>query len=137
MRPFFVYGTLKRGQSNYARLLAGQTVSEIRAWLPNTALYTAGPYPFLVEAVDLVPPGATVFGELMTVAVDQYQQTLALLDELEDFVPGRVGNLYERVIRTVQTAVGPCEVWVYITGAVVEAAIRRGELWLIDSGEWS
>ncbi|WP_322511452.1 gamma-glutamylcyclotransferase family protein [Chloroflexus sp.] len=136
MRPFFVYGTLKRGQSNYARLLAGQTVSEARAWLPGAALYTAGPYPFLVQAVDLVPPGSIVFGELMEVAPAQYQRVLALLDELEDFAPGRVGNLYERVALTVQTDAGPREAWVYIAGSGAEAAIRHGRLRLITGGVW-
>lgn len=136
MRPFFVYGTLKRGQSNYARLLAGQTVSETPAWLPGAAIYTAGPYPFLVRAVDLVPPGSTVFGELMEVAPAQYQTVLALLDKLEDFVPGRAGNLYERVVITVQTANGPCEAWVYVAGSGAEEAIRQGRLRLIAGGVW-
>lgn len=136
MRPFFVYGTLKRGQSNYARLLAGYTLHEERAWLPAAALYTAGPYPFLVQAADLVPAGATVFGELIEVQPDHYQRLLQLLDGLEDYVPGRVGNLYERIVVMVQTADGTREAWLYIAGKAAEAAIRRGELRLISTGEW-
>lgn len=136
MRPFFVYGTLKRGQSNYARLLAGYTLREERAWLPVAALYTAGPYPFLVQAADLVPAGAIVFGELIEVQPDHYQRLLRLLDGLEDYVPGRAGNLYERIVVTVQTANGEREAWVYVAGRAAEAAIRRGELRWISNGEW-
>jgi gamma-glutamylcyclotransferase (GGCT)/AIG2-like uncharacterized protein YtfP len=136
MRPFFVYGTLKRGQMNYARLLAGRTVSETRAWVPDAALYTAGPYPFLVRAADLLPPNATVFGELIEIHPARYQHVLELLDELEDYVPGRADNLYERVELPVQTVDGTRSAWVYVAGAAVEAAIRRGELRLIERGEW-
>jgi gamma-glutamylcyclotransferase (GGCT)/AIG2-like uncharacterized protein YtfP len=136
MRPFFVYGTLKRGQTNYARFLAGHTVSETRAWLSAAALYTAGPYPFLVRAADLVPQNATVFGELIDVHPARYQHILALLDELEDYVPGRADNLYERVELPVQTVDGTRSAWVYVAGAAVESAIRRGELRLIERGEW-
>ncbi len=136
MRPFFVYGTLKRGQSNYTRLLAGQTINETRAWLPAAALYTAGPYPFLVQAVDLTPPGSIVIGELIEVLPERYPHVLALLDDLEDYVPGRVGNLYERIVVTVQTTSGLREAWTYIAGAAVEAAIRQGQLRFIPGGEW-
>jgi len=121
---------------NYARLLAGRTVSETRAWLPDAALYTAGPYPFLVRAADLLPPNATVFGELIEIHPARYQHVLELLDELEDYVPGRANNLYERVELPVQTVDGTRPAWVYVAGAAVELAIRRGELRLIKSGEW-
>ncbi len=136
MRPIFVYGTLKRGHANYQRLLAGLTVAEEPAWLPGAALYTAGPYPFLVRAVDLVAPGATVYGELITVQPDQYDRVLAALDDLEDFRPGRADNLYERDIIMAQTVGGAREAWVYVAGAAAEAAIRRGGFRLIASGVW-
>jgi gamma-glutamylcyclotransferase (GGCT)/AIG2-like uncharacterized protein YtfP len=104
--------------------------------LSAAALYTAGPYPFLVRAADLVPQNATVFGELIDVNPARYQHILALLDELEDYVPGRADNLYERVELPVQTVDGTRSAWVYVAGAAVEAAIRRGELRLIERGEW-
>jgi len=108
----------------------------MRAWLPNAALYTAGPYPFLAQAVDLVPPGSTVIGELIEILPDRYQRVLALLDELEDYVPGRAGNLYERVVMTVYTESGPREAWVYLAGDAAEAMIRQGRFRLIVGGEW-
>lgn len=116
--------------------MAGYTLREERAWLPVAALYTAGPYPFLVQAADLVPAGAIVFGELIEVQPDHYQRLLRLLDGLEDYVPGRAGNLYERIVVTVQTANGEREAWVYVAGRAAEAAIRRGELRWISNGEW-
>ncbi|MFN3373531.1 MAG: gamma-glutamylcyclotransferase, partial [Chloroflexus sp.] len=73
---------------------------------------------------------------LMEVAPARYQPVLALLDELEDFMPGRAGNLYERVVITVQTANGPREAWVYVAGAGAEETIRQGRLRLIDGGVW-
>jgi AIG2-like family. len=44
--------------------------------------------------------------------------------------------LYERVELPVQTVDGTRSAWVYVAGAAVEAAIRRGELRLIERGEW-
>ncbi|MFV9504326.1 MAG: gamma-glutamylcyclotransferase family protein [Oscillochloridaceae bacterium umkhey_bin13] len=134
--PFFVYGTLKRGEPNYVRYLTGQTASEQAASLPGAALFTAGPYPFLVREPDLVAPTAVVVGELVSLRLAVYQLVLADLDRLEGYVPGGSHNLYERLITTVTTADGPREAWVYVAGAATLAQIRAGQLHHIPSGNW-
>ncbi|MFZ4700035.1 MAG: gamma-glutamylcyclotransferase family protein, partial [Candidatus Methylumidiphilus sp.] len=52
----FVYGTLKPGEPTYARFLAGRTLSEESASVVSVALYSAGPYPYLVAEPDLATP---------------------------------------------------------------------------------
>jgi len=134
--PFFVYGTLKRGEPNYARYLAGHTVSETPATLPAAALYTAGPYPFLVQTPELVAPGELVHGTLVTVRPSEYAAVVAHLDDLEGYRPGAEGNLYERIVVTIQTAAGPQTAYVYIAGAETEQEIRAGVLRKVEGGNW-
>src|SRR5438270_797160 len=59
--PFFVYGTLRPGQGNHARLLAGRTTAEVPATLPGNVLY--GPALPYVTAGEEAPGvvGALVF----------------------------------------------------------------------------
>lgn len=134
--PFFVYGTLKRGEPNYARFLAGHTLAEIPARLPAAALYTAGPYPFLVQASDLVLPADSVIGQIITIRPSEYDQVLLLLDDLEGYVVGGSNNLYERISAAVETADGPQQAYLYIAGAATEQAIRAGELQKVPGGNW-
>lgn len=94
--PVFVYGTLRAGQGNYARLLAGHTVAEFPARADGLVLYGGG-VPFAAER-----DGARVVGELMLVDQDVYPRVLAELDRLEGYrehAPQR--SLYLRVARRV------------------------------------
>lgn len=134
--PFFVYGTLRPGEPNYARLLAGQTASEAPATLPGAALFTAGPYPFLVTAPDLLLPGDAVRGEVVALRPPVYRLVLADLDRLEGYVEGGAQNLYERVVAEVLTAGGPRRAWLYVAGAGALAEIRAGALRRIPGGVW-
>ncbi|MGH2690352.1 MAG: gamma-glutamylcyclotransferase family protein, partial [Actinomycetota bacterium] len=112
-RPFFVYGTPRRGQGNY-RLLRGRTVSEHPARLPGYALHAAGlPYVVAGRADDLVA------GDLMFVRPSHYAEILGVLDQLEGYTPGRPG-LYERIAATARYRLGgqdrAVEAWVYLAG---------------------
>lgn len=133
--PFFVYGTLRPGESNYARLLTGLTAAELPATLTGGALYTAGPYPFLVMTPDLAGPGDLVAGDLVVVRPEAYQGALAALDALEGYAPGGAQNMYERVVTEVATAEGPRHAWVYVAGAAALAQIRAGALRRL-AGRW-
>jgi gamma-glutamylcyclotransferase (GGCT)/AIG2-like uncharacterized protein YtfP len=134
--PFFVYGTLKRGEPNYARLLDGRTASEVPATLAAAALYDFGPYPFLVREDDLLRPGDVVQGELVELPDGLYAAALAELDGLEGYVEGGLSNLYEREVCTVSTADGPRLAYVYVAGAQMLAQIRAGALRRIGDGVW-
>ena len=134
--PFFVYGTLKRGEPNYARLLEGRTAREIPASLAGAALYDFGPYPFLVREQDLARPGDSVVGELVELPDARYAAALAELDGLEGYVEGGMSNLYEREVCTVSTAEGPRLAYVYVAGPQMLAQIRAGALARIADGVW-
>jgi gamma-glutamylcyclotransferase (GGCT)/AIG2-like uncharacterized protein YtfP len=136
--PFFVYGTLKPGEENYLRLLAGRTVEELPASLAGAALFTQGPYPFLLTAPELLLPGdELVQGALIAVPPAQYAAVLAELDLLEGYVAGAADNLYERVVCEVATAAGPRRAWVYVVGASALALIRAGAMRRVAGGVWA
>lgn len=134
--PFFVYGTLKRGEPNYARYLVGQTASEVPAALAGAALFTEGPYPFMVTAADLLRSGDSVQGTVIWLRPSVYDLVLADLDRLEGYVEGGQHNLYERVIVAVATAEGPRQAWTYLAAAATLAQIRAGRLRRLAGGVW-
>lgn len=134
--PIFVYGTLKRGEPNYARLIAGRSRAEEPAHLAHAALYDFGPYPFLVLEDDLVAPDDVAYGQLITLRDEVYAAALADLDQLEGYVEGGMSNLYERVLHGVLTPTGPRPAYVYVAGAQMLAQIRAGALPKIPGGVW-
>lgn len=131
--PFFVYGTLRPGEVNHDLFLSGRTSSEEPARLPGAVLYDGPGYPYLVEE----PGGGPVFGELVTAHPEVYDDLLAALDLLEEYVPGDPRNLYERVVREVVRDVDGevAHAWVYVAAPAVAAKLcARGKL--IGSGDW-
>ncbi len=85
--PFFVYGTLRPGEINHDRFLRGRTAREEPALLRGAVLYEGPGYPYAVEA-----PECEVRGELVTARPEAYAELLALLDRLEEYVPGDPGT---------------------------------------------
>ncbi len=87
----FVYGTLKRGQSNY-RLIA----EAVRVVTPATVagrLYDLGPFPALGPGDDRVR------GELLLIEPTLLAHTLTVLDELEGYRPTDPrGSIYVRQV---------------------------------------
>jgi gamma-glutamylcyclotransferase (GGCT)/AIG2-like uncharacterized protein YtfP len=134
--PFFVYGTLKPGEPNYARFLAGRTMGEELASFAGAALYSAGHYPYLSTERDLAAPDERVSGTLISVADDDYAAISAQLDSLEGYAEGGTNNAYERLLVTVDAADGARAAWIYVAGAEGLARIRAGELPKIPGGNW-
>ena len=131
-RPFFVYGTLRRGEGNYRRL-KGRTEAEHPATLPNHALYGVG-LPYVIDA-----EGAAVVGELMFIRARHYDEVLADLDRLEGYRPGGRRCHYERVCRRVHyvDALGlerTVAAWVYQAGPVVRAQLAESNP--VPGGDW-
>ncbi|MEU6484014.1 gamma-glutamylcyclotransferase family protein [Streptomyces sp. NPDC046887] len=137
--PFFVYGTLRPGESNHARHLRGRTADEEPARLPGTLLYEGPGYPYLARAGAGDAGGAAgVLGELVTAAPGEYEALLAVLDALEEFLaPGHPLNAYERErCEAVRLADGArVAAWVYVAAPAVRlgAAITGGD-WLTRPG---
>ncbi|WP_408056420.1 gamma-glutamylcyclotransferase family protein, partial [Streptomyces mesophilus] len=129
--PFFVYGTLRPGEYNHRRFLQGRIVAAEPARWVGAELYEGPGYPYAIES----PGTGTVHGEIVTPAPQEYPQLLALLDRLEDYVPGDPDNDYERVARTVETATGPVRVWVYVAAPAVAARLRAAGQ-VLRGGDW-
>src|SRR6478672_11652586 len=73
----FVYGTLRPGQRNYERLLAGRTVQESPSIARRLALY-GHRFPYAVPQ-----SGARTVGDLITIKLNLYRDVLTDLDQLE------------------------------------------------------
>lgn len=106
----FVYGTLRRGESNH-HYLTGSQLLGLFDTPPEYALYDLGPYPGLVEGHQ------SISGEVYLID----DETLTKLDVLED-VPVE----YHR--DTIETSFGTA--WIY----VYQDASRLNSL--IESGDW-
>ncbi|HRE46972.1 MAG TPA: gamma-glutamylcyclotransferase [Aggregatilineales bacterium] len=112
--PFFVYGTLRRGQPNYETYLAGATISERPARLMGAALYSVGHFPVLVEAGE----SSSVVGEWIVIHPTLHVQVRRRLDRLEGCEAGRETWLFRRVRRRVQLegmgGGAESEAWLYL-----------------------
>jgi gamma-glutamylcyclotransferase (GGCT)/AIG2-like uncharacterized protein YtfP len=113
--PVFVYGTLRPGQKNYPHYLQGRTLREEPARCRGRIYFLPeGGYPYLTSAT------GEVRGDLMTLSPQTYEQTLAALDELEEYYPqDEPGSIYLR--RVAMVAVGDRQVraWVYYWNRMV------------------
>ena len=120
----FVYGTLRPGQGNYRRLLAGRTMREIPATARVSRLYGRG-IPYAVPQ-----PGAQVVGDLITITPELYRDVLTDLDHLEGYHPRRPkASHYIRTARSVvamnRTPNGGTweafhTAWIYLAGPDVD-----------------
>ncbi|MCQ4082018.1 gamma-glutamylcyclotransferase [Streptomyces sp. RB6PN25] len=129
--PFFVYGTLRPGERNHDRVLRGRVASVEAAVLPGTLLFDGPGYPYAVDD----PRGAgRVHGELVEPLPEAYDEVLADLDRLEEYVPGAPGNLYERVVREVRCGDGARRAWVYLAaGPIRQELLASGRR---AGGDW-
>ena len=108
--PLFVFGTLRRGESNH-HCLAGRYDS----WLPATLhdfKRTTAAHGFPQVAPS---PGDRVSGELFFIRRAEFAESLHRCDILEDIPPGQlVGPYYQRAQVVVETAEGNVTAWAYI-----------------------
>ncbi|MGW0552916.1 gamma-glutamylcyclotransferase family protein [Streptomyces sp. NPDC002926] len=131
--PFFVYGTLRPGECNHDLFLHGRTAAEEPALLAGAVLYEGPGYPYA-----LLDAGAgTVAGEVVTAAAGEYEELLAVLDRLEEYVaPGHPRNLYERVARDVVRPDGTAvRAWVYVAAPGPARKLRASGT-RIRGGDW-
>lgn len=108
--PVFVYGTLRPGEKNYSRFLAGRTADEVTATAAGELFFVAaGGYPYVV------PGPGRVKGKLVHLDPSRYEQTLREIDTLEEYDPGdEAHSLYLRRSTTVTlTGGGRTAAWIY------------------------
>lgn len=127
-RPVFVYGTLRPGQPNWERWLAGRSERVLAGRLPGVVLLDCGHYPAAVER----PGAGGAAGEAVWICAGAWSATLAALDLLEGYDPADPRPLFDRVVRPVETAQGPVECWVYLAGPLLARASRP----VVSTGDW-
>lgn len=130
--PVFVYGTLRTGQRNWQRLLAGRTVHEQPATAPNHVMYADG--------IAFIGDGAgTVVGDLLTLDPARSVALMRDLDQLEgitDPATGR-GLGYCRVQRPVLVGDTPVRAWLYHgSPATLAAFAAQGDTFVVLDGDW-
>lgn len=96
---FFVYGSLREGFLNYNKYLDGKVIEKKGAKLENMKLvhlpYKG--YPALTFGED------TVYGEIMVLSEEHYEDTVNAMDKLEGFISEEnPENEYHRVILEVE-----------------------------------
>ena len=116
----FVYGTLRRNESNHAFMNGAELVSE-KAYLFGQLWDTGCGYPAVVLAKQ-----SKVYGELYLVNPAKLRR----LDALEGYVGPKGPNHYERVKQTVYTEDRSCSAYVYIYTRPPAGGAR------IESGDW-
>ena len=128
-RPVFVYGTLRPGQPNWQRLLAGRSERVVTGRLPGAVLLDCGHYPAAVER----PAAEGAVGEVVWITPDAWSVVLEALDHLEGYDPTDPDPLFERVDRPVETAHGAVECWVYLAGPMLATSARP----VVAHGDWA
>ncbi|MDQ0268406.1 gamma-glutamylcyclotransferase [Cytobacillus purgationiresistens] len=101
----FVYGTLRKHEHNHHLLNNSICIAE-QAWVFGNLFDSGQEYPTLM----VKDKSDKVYGELYQVPSHHFKE----LDELEDYVPGRKNNLYERIEQTVFTDAGEKSAFVYV-----------------------
>jgi gamma-glutamylcyclotransferase (GGCT)/AIG2-like uncharacterized protein YtfP len=131
--PFFVYGTLRRGQGNH-RIVEADLEGTRDAQLAGHVLYGDG-LPYIAACGD---PGSTVAGDLLAVAPARYERALRALDRLEGYDPPH-RELYVRTrVRAAfrdepDAAWQECDAWAYLGGDY----FRYDRRLVIASGDWA
>ncbi|WP_368935869.1 gamma-glutamylcyclotransferase [Bacillus sp. SH8-8] len=120
MYHVFVYGTLRRGQTN-AHYMLGATCITDRAWTYGKLFDTNEGYPAMTYSIE-----EQVYGEVYVVN----DEILCKLDELEEYRGNAETDLYDRITQTVYVADGEIETYVYI--AQDKKMLKK----VIDSGDW-
>ena len=124
----FVYGTLRPGQPNWERVLAGRTERREPGHLAGVDLLDCQHYPAAIERSGA--HGAV--GDVVWIRPAAWLEVLAALDHLEGYDPADAQSLFVRVVRPVEVAGGLVECWVYLAGP----QIARSSWPVVESADW-
>lgn len=124
--PLFVYGTLRPGAANFASYLGPCAISSRPATVRGRLFLHDEGYPFLTAG------DGTVRGEIIEVTAECWEETIARLDELEEYAPDdEAGSLYLRRRVVAQTADGTrVSAWTYLWNRPEETGRR------LPDGDW-
>ena len=95
----FVYGSLREGFFNYDKYLKGKVVSITPAKIENKIVYHM-PYKGYPAILD---GNGTVYGEVMEINPDIYNETMTAMDKMEGFISdNNPENEYEKLVLEVE-----------------------------------
>lgn len=118
----FVYGTLRRNESNHHLVEDATCVAE-QAWTTGLLYDTGFEYPALQQDIK-----GRVYGVLYEINNEQLQK----LDDLEGYSGKGKTNFYDRISQTISTDQGVHEAYVYVVDPLkIEMFKTR-----IDGGDW-
>jgi gamma-glutamylcyclotransferase (GGCT)/AIG2-like uncharacterized protein YtfP len=123
--PVFVYGTLRKDQMNYRRLLSGKYDRVEKGMIKNHMMLTNGAFPMILRAG--IKP---VYGDVFYLKPEMYAEVLQELDALEGYFAGRASSMYFRKEKIIKTESGTRPAWVYVWNQHTE------NLKVIESGNW-
>lgn len=125
----FVYGTLKKNNSNYKRFLTKATFLGVaETTTSNYAMYCNGYFPYVSELSPEVV-GTSIKGELFQVN----KATLMRLDSLEGYNPNSSDNHYDRKLINVVDSNGVViQAFIYVVGNTVGLSQYK----VIPDGTW-
>lgn len=130
--PFYVYGSLRTGQSGYY-LISGKIITSLQTRMPWIDLYriSGSSYPYVVPNA---ANGTGVVGEVMVIKPDLYQGTVTSLDSYERYNPSLPpdNQTYVRELRQTREGVPS---WVYVAGPRQADYLRSSGI-LISSGDF-
>ena len=95
----FVYGSLREGYFNYDKYLKGKVLSIKKAKINNKIVYHMPykGYPALMNG------DGTVYGEIMEIKPDIYDETMAAMDKMEGFISeNNPQNEYDKKVLEVE-----------------------------------
>ncbi|MGH0432329.1 gamma-glutamylcyclotransferase family protein [Bacillus hominis] len=120
MHHVFVYGTLRKGQTN-AHYMQGATCIAEEAWVYGKLFDTNEGYPAMICLSE-----EKVYGEVYEVD----DEVLQKLDGLEEYTGNAETDLYDRITQTAYFADKEIHVYVYV--AQDKEILKK----IIDSGDW-
>jgi SLAP domain-containing protein len=126
----FVYGTLRKNQSNHQLLINAECLFE-RCWTYGNLYDTGLGYPTMVviqKGEEDSEKDSKITGELYRVTANELEK----LDELEGYsIQSITGNLYDRIRQPIHTDQGAIEALVYVNDSIPITEDQR-----IASGDW-
>lgn len=140
LNKFFVYGTLRPGESRWSAL-ESHVVKQEPGILYGAELYTTGSWPFIT--IDRRRSDKEVVGEVLEIAEENVAQVTILLDRIEGYNPRDEKNLHNLFIRSKEQIYCPTgfpvedghiEAYVYIGG--LSLTLDTDEYRRIESGDW-
>jgi gamma-glutamylcyclotransferase (GGCT)/AIG2-like uncharacterized protein YtfP/cation transport regulator ChaC len=115
----FVYGTLRKGETNHFLLERAEYVAE-QCWTYGKMYDTSYGYPAITQSNTNL-----IYGELYCVSDEE----LTHLDVLEDYKENGTNNLYNRIKQTIHTDTKTFDAYVYISNdeKLLQSAISTGD----------